>query len=657
MINQLFQTVLFSTLTGSVLILLLIFLSPVMAKKIPAKWRYYLWVPVLLQLLIIVPLAPEVPNQLTAPVVQFADNVTHQRPIFTQVIKQVTPINKNNVGNKNNNKITTQTETVSKGSAGTTPYVENKNIDFKELANNALNVLPLLWVIGCLASLLFMLLGYILYLRKVKGNIITSDLFQTICVEIGIKRKIGLKVSANVTTPMLLGVFYPSVILPEQEYTESELHYIFMHELTHQKRLDLLLRWVVAFVKAIHWFNPLVYLMSKNINQVCELSCDEAVVSRLSKDETNIYGKTILEVLERSRGRNNIAFSTSMCEQNKNRMKSRMLAILNFKKPGKGIVIFANILVVSFIITGLILGGAFKVRLDLNSAYNLPKIQITADKAINWIQGDAHFDAWGTDKKKIDLKGAQWLDANNTQTIQIDSPSNIKIVVEPINGYNKPKISVMYYKQDGQMTSYQFMKDNELNVDFGGVQLWRVYVDWGKGQNYSNYWFKINPPEISPQKTEPGDVPSRLIWKNAQYNIIGTTTTEIGKKLGKVKIDNNQFRIIYRVKGYDPKREIAIEQLGKVYFKAVTFTAEEEDMMSRQSALDSMYQFATMKVLQVPNVDYKYAKEEIVRNLSNITGSTLKKYEKVFSYLKAEKYALALDLIFQLQNKVKSVMY
>jgi beta-lactamase regulating signal transducer with metallopeptidase domain len=363
MIYQLFQTILFSTITGSILILLLIFLSPIMKRKVPAKWRYYLWVPVLLQLLIIVPLAPAVPNHVTTAVVQFADNVTHQRPIFVQEEKQINPVNKSKGETTSQATVTNGTQKVS--------VTGNSKINFTELTNNILKALPLLWLIGFLASLLWMLSGYFLYLKKIRTNDVATDLFQIVCTELGIKRKIGIKGSSIVPTPMLLGVFRPSVILPEQEYSEIELRYIFMHELMHQKRSDLILRWMVTFVKAIHWFNPLVYFMGREINQSCELSCDEAVVSRLSQDETNLYGKTILEVLERSIGMNNSAFSTSMCEKNKNRMRSRMLAILNFKKPNIYTSIFAAIMVGLIILSGLFLGGVFKT----GSGFDITKVK------------------------------------------------------------------------------------------------------------------------------------------------------------------------------------------------------------------------------------------------------------------------------------------
>jgi len=239
MIEQLFQTVLFSSITGSVLILLLVFLSPIMAKKIPAKWRYYLWVPVLLQLLIVVPLAPEVPNQVTQPVMQFADNVTHKRPVFKQT---VLPVGNKTLTTNEQNTTGVAPATTTQAEPQVTSQVENKGIDFNQLADNAINALPLIWLVGCLASLFWMVLAYALYLRKLKVSPIESELFHEVCSELGIRRKVRLKLSPKANGPMLLGIFKPCVIIPDQTYSDSELRYIFMHELTHFKRFDLLLK-------------------------------------------------------------------------------------------------------------------------------------------------------------------------------------------------------------------------------------------------------------------------------------------------------------------------------------------------------------------------------------------------------------------------------
>ena len=70
---------------------------------------------------------------------------------------------------------------------------------------------------------------------------------------------------------------------------------VFMHELTHYKRHDLAIKWFSLFVNAIHWFNPLSYLLCRNISDACEVSCDIAVTKNMTEEEQKLYMKTILD--------------------------------------------------------------------------------------------------------------------------------------------------------------------------------------------------------------------------------------------------------------------------------------------------------------------------------------------------------------------------
>ena len=63
--------------------------------------------------------------------------------------------------------------------------------------------------------------------------------------EISDEMKIGevkTVILPSVQTPMLAGIYKPTVILPENSYTENELRLIIRHELTHFKSRDLLIK-------------------------------------------------------------------------------------------------------------------------------------------------------------------------------------------------------------------------------------------------------------------------------------------------------------------------------------------------------------------------------------------------------------------------------
>ncbi len=124
-------------------------------------------------------------------------------------------------------------------------------------------------------------------------------MFDEVKKELGIKRRIRLRVYPGGDSPMLTGILRPVIYLPVSTLSKEQLSMVFRHELTHLKRGDLIYKWFTLFVNAVHWFNPFAYLLSANVNEACEVSCDMAVTKNMNKEEISLYMKTILHLAER----------------------------------------------------------------------------------------------------------------------------------------------------------------------------------------------------------------------------------------------------------------------------------------------------------------------------------------------------------------------
>ena len=92
-------------------------------------------------------------------------------------------------------------------------------------------------------------------------------------------------------------LFDPCVVLPGADMPEKNFLYIVLHELTHYKRRDMFYKWLVQVTVCLHWFNPLVHLMSREITKACEFSCDEAVLVKMGCNNAQDYGKTLLDAM------------------------------------------------------------------------------------------------------------------------------------------------------------------------------------------------------------------------------------------------------------------------------------------------------------------------------------------------------------------------
>lgn len=165
------------------------------------------------------------------------------------------------------------------------------------------DLLPWLLTAGTLAFLAILLVrSRRLNLRlsrmcRPSGEARVSEVLTSCREELGIAKNIPVSVSPAMTTPFLYGVFRPRIVLPDLAFTEEELRCVFLHELTHWKRRDLWLKTLLLFINAVHWFNPLAYVIRRDIDRSRELSCDESVVLKMDLEERRRYCESLLNVL------------------------------------------------------------------------------------------------------------------------------------------------------------------------------------------------------------------------------------------------------------------------------------------------------------------------------------------------------------------------
>lgn len=129
-----------------------------------------------------------------------------------------------------------------------------------------------------------------------------------------------------VSSPMVVSLFHPVLLLPVTDFSDAELYWIFRHELTHLRRRDMLYKLLSCLCRAVHWFNPAVYLITRLADKDCEESCDEAAMRGTPQASRVAYCRALLHVaatgaIPRS------AFSTQLFAD-KASLKRRMSALL-----------------------------------------------------------------------------------------------------------------------------------------------------------------------------------------------------------------------------------------------------------------------------------------------------------------------------------------
>lgn len=183
--------------------------------------------------------------------------------------------------------------------------VNEANLPMMEGTFLVSDLLLLVWAVGSILLFAQFLIRYhrgkrdIDRLPKQENQVLQKILDE---LQRGNKRRIPIQVlcCSGLSTPCGIGLLRRQILLPSQEYTEEELFHILRHELQHFQTHDLLVKWMIRVFQCLFWWNPLVYLLGKDMDQVLEIKCDLSVVKNYSRQETLAYMRTIKSQLEQA---------------------------------------------------------------------------------------------------------------------------------------------------------------------------------------------------------------------------------------------------------------------------------------------------------------------------------------------------------------------
>ncbi len=155
-----------------------------------------------------------------------------------------------------------------------------------------------LYLTGVILFLIYQIIGHLLFFRKVRRwahPVSDSDLMeQYSALTASFYHPPQLLILPGVSSPMLAGLLRPVLLLPLEIESSRSVQWALRHELIHWKRHDLLWKALALAANALHWFNPLVWLLRQRLDRDLEQSCDEAVVQGAEESDRRSYGAVIL---------------------------------------------------------------------------------------------------------------------------------------------------------------------------------------------------------------------------------------------------------------------------------------------------------------------------------------------------------------------------
>lgn len=199
-------------------------------------------------------------------------------------------------------------------------------------------VLGTLWLTGVFAIALIQISSYLVtrrallrWARPVAPE--TWEQMESLARKLGLKRSFQVRRSDRVRTAMVLGVLRPVLLLPQE--TCDQL--VAAHELCHLRRRDLEYKALLLAACWLHWFNPLVWWMSRVAGRNLELCCDEDVAGKENSAFRHRYGRLLLECATEGAG----PVLSSRFGSSKEELKARLTNLFVVKKRGRALVCLA----------------------------------------------------------------------------------------------------------------------------------------------------------------------------------------------------------------------------------------------------------------------------------------------------------------------------
>lgn len=314
------------SLEADVLILLVLLAQWLFRNQLPPKWRYALWLLVVLRLAL--------PWSLPSPI--SAIGVIQHNPLVAFCIS--TSSARTTRGHTGSFK---QSVPPSGGDAIISSATQSTARVFAWLESKS-NWLVGIWLLGAVALLAGLLaVGVPMRWRTRRKRPLTDaavlDLLEECKQEMRVYAPLAIIETEAGASPALCGFIRPRLLLPtglRESFSILELRHVFLHELGHIKRGDIPVNWLTTLLLILHWFNPLVWYAFHQMQAERELACDALALSYSGDQERQAYGRTIIKVLEKF---SCPAMSPGMAGilENSKQMKARIRMIKQFKKTDR----------------------------------------------------------------------------------------------------------------------------------------------------------------------------------------------------------------------------------------------------------------------------------------------------------------------------------
>lgn len=303
--NTVFESVLSASLSGGIIIALILILRLVL-KKAPRRYICLLWLLAAVRLL--VPLEIESSLSLQPDVGPLL--AQRQEESIAQEPADPVPA------------VPGGTENGSMSVAGSSAAISDDVVistgdalsggDVTVSVSDWTEAVPGIWTAVACGFLVYTLISYIVLKWKVRGAVwLDGNVYEC----------------AAISSPFLLGYLRPRIYLPVG-LAPGDMEHILAHERAHIRRLDHWTKLVLFLCLAVHWFNPLVWAAYILLCRDMEMACDEAVIRDMPLERRKDYSRALVNCAANMR-----LVSACPVAFGEVSVKARILKVLNYRRP------------------------------------------------------------------------------------------------------------------------------------------------------------------------------------------------------------------------------------------------------------------------------------------------------------------------------------
>lgn len=204
-----------------------------------------------------------------------------------------------------------------------------------------------------------------------------EEAFRELKKEMGIKRPVRLVCSRLCQTPLTIGVVVPAVIFPpaeKLELGEEDCRCVLKHELLHIKRLDLPIKFLTLFAVALHWYNPICWMMYHELCVVSELDCDYGVIKGFTEVQRCRYGDLILDLAVAGAGSRKERLTVGLTGGGAAAFQRRILEIQQTARGNRAVL--AGVMGMAFCALGTMTAFAYQTPQFYESANEWRKYEV-----------------------------------------------------------------------------------------------------------------------------------------------------------------------------------------------------------------------------------------------------------------------------------------